>query len=143
MTLYFRFLSSTYLPFFPKSIALETCNAGVDVEELRADNDELRRQNAELEAKAQSKERGLCRLGHKNGAQNLGIAKPISKNRSSRAEQVVLLTSPTISPKPEPLRRTFAKVLALKPAILSPETVNIPGKPPSPKSRTPKHRSLY
>ena len=33
--------------------AVEACGtAGVDVEELRADNDELRRQNAELEAKA-------------------------------------------------------------------------------------------
>ena len=30
----------------------EERDAGVDVEELRADNDELRRQNAELEAKA-------------------------------------------------------------------------------------------
>ena len=37
------------------AIPRDTCNAGVDVEELRADNDELRRQNAELEAKAQSK----------------------------------------------------------------------------------------
>ena len=35
--------------------------SGVDVEELRADNDELRRQNAELEAKANSEGNDSCK----------------------------------------------------------------------------------